>query len=132
MDARARSEWNDGPMHVRLLYATADYEGTCRFWAEAMALPVERSWDEPDNRGTMFVAGVDARVEVLAESASRPAIPPSGVGIGLEVADAAGTHDRVIAMGVPVSTRLWNTPWGHLAFDVVDPNGLVITCFQVL
>lgn len=118
-------------MEVRLLYATRDYETTCRFWSEVMGLATERSWDEPDNRGTMFVAGTEARIEVLAESASRPAVPPAGVGIGLQVADADAAHDAAQRAGATVTTPLWDTPWGHRSFAVSDPNGLVITCFQV-
>src|SRR4029078_11206230 len=57
----------EGPMQIRqfrVILRAKNFDRTCRFYGEVLALPRLTSWDREDGQGALFQAGAGA-VEVL-------------------------------------------------------------------
>ena len=50
-------------------------------------------------------------------------LPPTGAEFVLEVDDAAGERDLVVAAGWPLEQDLQDRTWGLTDFRVIDPAG---------
>lgn len=115
----------------RFLLTTNDYAGTLAFYGDTLGLAVHDSWDDPDDRGTVFRAAA-GMIEVFEDSPHHPAEAPRGVRVAIEVDDALALEARLRAAGVPITDPLADRPWGHRSFTAEDPNGLPLTFFTVI
>lgn len=117
-----------GTAEVRIVVPTADYDGSVRFHGELIGFTEQRSWPDP-GRGVIYILAGNAVLELLDE----PGAPQvTGAFCSVQVADAAGLAGRLAAAGVPASAPLGPKPWGHLSFEVTDPNGLRVVFFEVI
>jgi lactoylglutathione lyase len=110
---------------MRILLPTADPTARVRFFGELLGLPLERSWDEPDNRGWVFIGGAEARIEVLVN----PHYPLAGAGGAGLVLNVVGIDDlvaRLAEAGVEIIQPPTNQPWGSRNAAVLDPEGLMV------
>jgi predicted enzyme related to lactoylglutathione lyase len=113
----------------RFLYHTSKFDETVAFWAEQLGLDKVGGWDEGDDRGAMFAAA-DGIVEVMY-SATAPFITDP-VYVVYEVDDVEGWHARAVERGAPPGRWPEDVPWGHREASLLDPNGLIVTCFTKL
>lgn len=122
----------------RVVVRAHDFERTCRFYSETLALPRLQSWDREEGRGALFAAGSGA-IEVLGR--------PHGAGQGPdERYDAQGPDQKLVIVLVVSSAekayeelifRNRNIPGGlktgtdgSLAFETHDPDGVRIVFRQ--
>ena len=122
----------------RVVVRARDFDRTCRFYAETLALPRLQSWDREEGRGALFAAGGGA-IEVHGR--------PHGVGGGPdERYDAQGPDQKlVVVLLVPSAEQAYeelifrnrNIPGGlrketggTFAFETHDPDGVRIVFRQ--
>lgn len=113
----------------RFIFVAADYDTTIAFYRDTLELAVHDSWDD-HGRGTIFDCA-DGQIEVF-EAAGPEDLPPTGVRIAYEVADATVWHDKLAAKNVPITQELGIQPWGHRNFGITDPDGIPVILFEVL
>jgi predicted enzyme related to lactoylglutathione lyase len=97
------------------------------FFVDVLGLSVERSWDEPGNRGWMIRIGESGFVEILDTPSSLHG-GSDAVQIVIEVDDVDSIAARA---GAAVRREPYDTPWGHRAAQVVEPGGMVVNVFAV-
>lgn len=122
----------------RVVLRARDFDRTCRFYGETLALPRLQSWDREVGRGALFQAGTGA-IEVLGR--------PHGTGSGLdENFDYQGPNQKlVLVLNVPSAEKAYeelifrerNIPGGlkpgadgALVFETHDPDGVRIVFRQ--
>jgi len=121
----------------RAVLRARDFESTCRFYGEVMALPRVQSWDREDGRGALYQAGAG-----LLEVLGRPR--------GLENPDAdfdyqGLQHKLSLSLVVPSAEKAYeelvfrdpNIPGGlrldadgSLLFETHDPDGVKVVFRQ--
>ena len=89
---------------------------------------------EPVFQSSWFVlvsSGSERPVSVAFMHPEHPSSPPDpaahrgdGSFLTLQVEDAAGEYERIIATGLPCEFPLRDEPWGQRRFAVVDPAGV--------
>jgi len=123
----------------RVVVRAKNFERSCRFYGESLALPRLQSWDGEGSRGAVYQAG-PAMVEVLG----RPAGESSGVRD--EVFEYQGPqHKLTLTVVVPSAEKAYeeilfrdkNIPGGlrreadgSLIFETHDPDGVKIVYRQ--
>jgi predicted enzyme related to lactoylglutathione lyase len=111
-----------------LLPTTADAcAARVAFFTDVLGLAVERSWDEPGNRGWMIRVGETGFVEIL----DNPSYPPTG-GTGVQLVVQVDDVDAVAAHADDVVRAPHDTPWGHRAAQLADPGGVIVNVFTPL
>jgi predicted enzyme related to lactoylglutathione lyase len=113
----------------RFLYHSRKFDETVAFWADQVGLEQVGGWDEGDDRGAMFAAA-DGIVEVMY-SATAPSITDP-VYLVYEVEDVERWHATAVGRGAPAGRSPEDVPWGHREASLLDPNGLIVTCFTKL
>jgi catechol 2,3-dioxygenase-like lactoylglutathione lyase family enzyme len=119
--------------HFRVTLKAANFERTCRFYGEVLALPRLQSWDSEEARGALYQAG-GGGVEVIGR-------PRDSHGWD-ETYDFQGPqHKMVLTWMVPSAERAYeellfrdkNIPGGlrrggdgALVFETHDPDGVKI------
>jgi len=118
----------------RVVVRARDFDRTCRFYSETLALPRLQSWDRDGGRGALFAVGTGA-IEVHGR--------PHGVGGGnderydaqgpdqklvvvLLVASAEKAYEQIIFRDRNVPGGLKKDVEGSLAFETHDPDGVRI------
>jgi catechol 2,3-dioxygenase-like lactoylglutathione lyase family enzyme len=117
----------------RVVVRARDFDRTCRFYGETMALPRLQSWDREHGRGALYHAGQGA-IEVLGRA--------HGAGSGRdETFDYQGPQQKLtIVFLVPSAEKAYeellfrdrNVPGGlrndddALVFETHDPDGVKI------
>jgi lactoylglutathione lyase len=128
-----------GPVaELRLALTVSDYDAAVRFYRDALGLPVEQSWDEPNGRGAVLGAG-HARIELIDEAQARH-IDDVEVGrqvgapvrIALQVADSAAVARTLTGAGATALAEPTVTPWRHRNVRLAGPEGMQLTLFTVL
>jgi uncharacterized glyoxalase superfamily protein PhnB len=114
---------------MRVLLSSVDAAARVHFYGEVLGLVLERSWDEPGNRGWMFIAGDEARIEVF-ENPDYATADAAGVGIGLQVTGVDALVARARTAGVPIAAEPADQPWGHRNARLVDPGGMLVVVFE--
>lgn len=120
----------------RCAFFAADYERSLAFYGGGLGLERIESWDRgPDDRGTLFAAGggvieVLARPEAGVPEGPWDGVPPCGVVLVIEVADVRAAFERVRERRLKIREPLADLPWGHRAFYLEDPDGLVLYLFS--
>jgi len=119
----------------RVVVRARDFDHTCRFYGETLALPRLQSWDREIGRGALYAAGTGA-IEVLGR--------PHGIAGGGrdEAFDYQGPQQKlVVVLNVPSAEQAYeellfrdhNIPGGlhpdgdgSLVFETHDPDGVRI------
>jgi len=117
----------------RVVLKAKNFDRTCNFYGEVLALPRLQSWDDEEGRGALFQAGSGA-VEVIGR-------PRDSHGWDEEFDYAGPEHKLVLSWIVPSAERAYeellfrdkNVPGGlrkgadgALAFETHDPDGVRI------
>lgn len=118
----------------RVVVRARDFDRSCRFYSETLALPRLQSWDREEGRGALFAAGAGT-IEVHGR--------PHGVGDGpderydahgpdqklvvvLTVASAEKAYEELIFRNRNIPGGLKKDADGTLAFETHDPDGVHI------
>jgi catechol 2,3-dioxygenase-like lactoylglutathione lyase family enzyme len=125
----------------RVVVRAHDFDRTCRFYGETLALPRLQSWDWDKGRGALFAAGTGA-IEVLGRPHSADGAP----GGRDENFDYQGPqHKLTVVINVPSAEKAYeelifrdrNIPGGlhpdvdgALVFETHDPDGVHIVFRQ--
>lgn len=122
----------------RVVLRARDFETTCRFYGEVMALPRVQSWDRDDGRGALYQAGAGV-LEVLGRQrgfAGRDEAfdyqgPQHEISITLVVTSAEKVYEEMLFrdQNVPGGLRLDSD--GLLLFETHDPDGVRVVFRQV-
>jgi uncharacterized protein len=118
--------------NTRILLPSDLAEQRVAFFVDGLGLAIERSWDDPGNRGWLLKAGDEAYVEILAANSSYPAGQPSGVQLVLQTANVDEAVARLIQLGATVVELPEDKPWGSRNAQVRDPEGLVVNLYTPL
>jgi catechol 2,3-dioxygenase-like lactoylglutathione lyase family enzyme len=112
---------------VRIGYRSTRFDETWRFYIEALGAEVITSWTD-HGRGVVVRLAGTACIEVFeAEQADIP-----NVMVAAQVDDVGHWADRLDTAGVQLSQPLIDQPWGHRSLSFIDPNGLIVTLFEVV
>jgi predicted enzyme related to lactoylglutathione lyase len=111
----------------RFMYHTRRFDETAAFWRVQLGLQEVNSWDRGDDRCAMFAAA-DGIVEILYFATAPRLTDP--IYLIYEVDDVDGWHARAVDSGATTGRSPEDMPWGHREASVIDPNGLVVTCFS--
>lgn len=124
----------------RVVIRARNFERTCRFYGEALALPRLGNWDREDGRGALFQAGSGV-IEVLG----RPASEDVGGNMDESFEYQGPQHKMSLVMVVPSAEQAYaenhfrekNIPGGlrrddqgNLVFETHDPDGVRIIFLQ--
>ena len=117
----------------RVVLKAKNFDRSCHFYGEVMALPRLQSWDDEEGRGALFQAGTGA-VEVIGR-------PRDSHGWDEDFDYQGPEHKQVLSWVVPSAERAYeellfrdkNVPGGLrklaggvLAFETHDPDGVKI------
>jgi len=117
----------------RVVLKAKNFDRTCNFYGEVLALPRLQSWDDEEGRGALFQAGSGA-VQVIGR-------PRDSHGWDEDFDYAGPQHKLVLAWIVPSAERAYeellfrdkNVPGGlrkgmdgGLVFETHDPDGVRI------
>ena len=119
----------------RVVVKARDFERTCRFYGETLALPRLQSWDREGGRGALFQAGAGA-VEVLGRAHGNDAPgydetfdyqgPSQKLVIELIVPSAEKAYEQLQFRDRNIPGGLSAGPDGGLQFETHDPDGVKI------
>jgi predicted enzyme related to lactoylglutathione lyase len=111
----------------RILLRPVDPDRSRAFYGEQLGLAVHREFGTGPERGTVyFLGGGFLEVSGRAEA---PAAP--GLGIWMQVADAAAAHAELRARGVPIVREPVREPWGLVEMWLQDPDGTRIVLVEI-
>lgn len=110
----------------RVLLEPADFERSIAYYEDALGLARFREWGEPPHRGVVYFLG-GGYLE-LHESAGR--VPPRGVRLWLQVADAEATCAELRARGAKIDAPPERKPWGLIEMELCDPDGLQLVMVE--
>ena len=117
----------------RVVLKAKNFDRTCNFYGEVLALPRLQSWDDEDGRGALYQAGTGA-VEVIGR-------PRDSHGYDEDFDYQGPQHKLVLSWVVPSAERAYeellfrdkNVPGGlrrsrdgSLTFETHDPDGVRI------
>ena len=119
----------------RLVLKAKNFDRTCRFYGEVLALPRLQSWEGDDGRGALFQAGNGA-IEVHGRAReSGPATrdeeydfqgPGQKLAISLVVPSAEKAYEEALFRNSNIPGGLTRTADGAAAFATNDPDGVKI------
>jgi len=115
----------------RVILKAKNFENTCRFYGEVLALPRLQSWDREDGRGALFQAGSGA-VEVLGRPRDTDDYdedfdyqgPAQKLELSWIVPSAERTYEELLFRDKNVPGGLRRGPDGALQFETHDPDGV--------
>jgi len=114
----------------RYVIWTKDYEATVAFYRDGLGLPIRGGWDRgADDKGTLFQTPAGGIIEAVLLTPDEAPRAPSVV---FEVEDVDEWYRRAGDEGLPIRAELVDRSYGYRAFDVADPNGLVVTIWTPL
>lgn len=112
----------------RLKLFPNDFYKMRKFYEEELGLTVTEDWDHEDRKGVMFKAGETTFELIWFRDSEKKKL--QGTETGWEIPDVWSLYE--IMKDKPyLKTELKDTSWGDTAFDIVDPEGFVITFFTV-
>jgi len=118
----------------RVVVRARDFDRTCRFYGETLALPRLKNWDRDNGRGALYQAGAGA-VEVLgmphgAEGGRHENFdyqgPKQKLEIVVTVPSAEKAYEELIFRDRNIPGGLRPDPDGTLVFETHDPDGVRI------
>ncbi|KQS65870.1 VOC family protein [Modestobacter sp. Leaf380] len=111
----------------RLLLRPTDPDASHAFYAGTLGLAVHREFGPPEHRGVVYFLGGGGLLEVSGRGDTAPA----GMSLWLQVRDVHAEHDRLAALGVPVTRGPVREPWGLVECWVADPDGVPVVLVEV-
>ena len=126
-------------LQLRLVVEAPDYPAAVRFYRDVLGMREELAVAGPDGAQVTILDAGRATLEI-ANPAQKRHIDEVEVGhqvaprirVALEVADAAGMADRLVAAGADLIAPAVETPWGSLNVRLAAPADLQLTLFQEL
>ena len=118
----------------RVVVRARDFDRSCRFYGETLALPRLQSWDREAGRGALFAAGTGA-IEVLGrphglEAGREESFdyqgPQQKLTVVLTVTSAEKAYEDLIFRDRNIPGGLRPDPDGALVFETHDPDGVKI------
>jgi len=123
----------------RVVVRASDFERTCRFYGEVLALPRVQSWDGASGRGALYQAGSGV-IEILGrhrteQGGSRDERysyhgPDHKLTVTLVVPSAEAAYQELIFRDKNVPGGLRKGADGELSFETHDPDGVRIVLRQ--
>jgi catechol 2,3-dioxygenase-like lactoylglutathione lyase family enzyme len=106
-----------------VMFSVADQDAALAFYTEKLGWEV-RGDDRFGEQGEMRWLEV-APPGSTARLALNPPMDgePGGGAIGVETADVRGEHERITALGIPVTTPLQEMGGAPPMFSIADPDG---------
>lgn len=125
----------------RVVVKARDFDRTCRFYGETLALPRLQSWDRETGRGALFQAGAGA-VEVLGRAHGGEAPdydetydyqgPSQKLVIELMVPSAEKAYEQLQFRDRNIPGGLSTGADGALVFETHDPDGIKVVFRQTV
>jgi len=122
----------------RVVVRARDFDRTCRFYGEALALPRLQSWDRDKGRGALYQAGSGA-IEVLGRAhggeQGRDETfdyqgPQHKLTLVLNVPSAEKVYEELIFRDKNIPGGLRTEGDGATVFETHDPDGVKIVFRQ--
>lgn len=124
----------------RVVVRAADFERTCRFYGEILALPRVQSWDREEGRGALYQAGSGV-IEIRGRHRSDQGGarderydyhgPDQKLTLSLVVPSAETAYQELIFRDKNIPGGLRRDSEGVLAFETHDPDGVRIILRQL-
>jgi len=119
----------------RVVLRALDFEATCKFYGDVMALPKLRTWEHESGRGALFRAG-SGLIEVLGRP-RRPGRPERDeafdyqgpehkLTLTLVTSSAERAYESLVFREKNIPGGLKELPDGSMAFETNDPDGVKI------
>lgn len=119
----------------RVVIRARDFDASCRFYDDIMALPRLRSWESDGGRGALFQAG-SGLIEVLGRprTSGRPQRdenfdyqgPEQKLTLTILTNSAEKAYEDLIFREKNIPGGLKQLPDGAMAFQTHDPDGVKI------
>ena len=117
----------------RVVLKAKNFDRTCNFYGEVLALPRLQSWDDEEGRGALFQAGTGA-VEVIGRPRDSHGWdedfdyqgPQHKLSLSWIVPSAERAYEELLFRDKNVPGGLRKSPDGGLAFETHDPDGVRI------
>lgn len=123
----------------RVVVRAADFERTCRFYGEVLALPRVQSWDRDEGRGALYQAGSGV-IEIRGRHRSAQGGPRDErysyqgpnhkLTVTLVVPSADAAYQELLFRDKNIPGGLRRDNEGNLAFETHDPDGVKIVLRQ--
>ena len=124
----------------RVVVRAKNFERTCKFYGESLALPRLQNWDREDSRGALYQAG-SAVVEVLGRPAGTEGPfafdetydyqgPKHKMTLILIVPSAEKAYEELLFRDKNIPGGLRKDTDGVLIFETHDPDGVKVICRQ--
>lgn len=116
----------------RFVFRPRDFEASAAFYREGLELPVDHEWDYGGgDRGIVFYAG-SGMVELLGLLPGDSYVKPQGVDMTIQVDSADRWLELARERGLQVVLQPTTFPWGHRVIRLLDPDGIVVSLFEVV
>lgn len=119
----------------RVVVRAKNFELTCRFYGESLALPRVRNWDREDGRGALYLAGTGI-VEVLGPAAGQDPLlvdeaydyqgPEHKLMLLFVVPSAEEAYRELLFRDKNIPGGLRRDTDGALIFETHDPDGVKV------
>ncbi|HZI64565.1 MAG TPA: VOC family protein [Thermoanaerobaculia bacterium] len=117
----------------RVVLRAANFDRTCRFYGEALALARIQSWEREDSRGALYSAGAGS-IEVLGRGRSARVPdedfdyqgPQHKLTLTLVVPSADKAYEQILFREPNIPGGLRQDPDGGPVFETHDPDGVKI------
>lgn len=117
----------------RVVLKTKNFDRTCNFYGEVLALPRLQSWDDEDGRGALYQAGTGA-VEVIGRRRDSHGYdedfdyqgPQHKLVLTWIVPSAERAYEELLFRDKNVPGGLRKNRDGSLTFETHDPDGVRI------
>jgi len=123
----------------RVVIRAKNFESTCRFYGESLALPRLQSWDGEASRGALYQAG-SALIEVLGRPAGQSdglrdetfeyQGPRQKMTLTFVVPSAEKAYEELLFRDKNIPGGLRREDGGGLIFETHDPDGVRIVYRQ--
>ena len=120
---------------LRVVVRARDFDASCTFYGDVMALPKVRSWQSDTGRGALFQAG-SGLIEVVGrpQTSGRPERdesfdyqgPEHKMTLTILTASAEKAYEDMIFREKNIPGGLKELPDGTTAFETSDPDGVKI------
>jgi catechol 2,3-dioxygenase-like lactoylglutathione lyase family enzyme len=118
----------------RVVVRVSDFDRSCRFYGEVLALPRVQSWDRDDSRGALYQAGagiVEVRARPRGQAGGRDEVydymgPQHKLTLMLVVPSAQRAYEELIFRDPNIPGGLRTDADGGVVFETHDPDGVRI------